>query len=78
MSDDREFHSGGLDRCNNPYDLDRHPNAYRAYREGWKARCEDESHTQNPYETDGWTVQRAWMNGWQAAHLHFAQKPSSS
>lgn len=78
MADLHTHPSDGLDHCNNPYDPEAHPNAHRAYREGWEARCAEQAHTSNPYETDGWTVQRAWVNGWQAAHLHFAQKRPSS
>jgi hypothetical protein len=78
MSDSPDAPPGGLDQCNNPYDEETHPNAHDAYREGWEARRAERPHTANPYETEGWTVQRAWINGWQAAHLRFAQQPPSS
>lgn len=77
MPDDSDRLSRGVDQCNNPYDDEAHPDAYRAYRKGWEARHSDKPHTANPYETDERTTHRAWLNGWQAAHLHSTQASSS-
>jgi ribosome modulation factor len=74
MTDDQRRESSVPDQCNNPYDPDTSPDAHRAYREGWEARCVDKPHTATPYGADREAEQQAWMNGWQAAHLRFAQQ----
>jgi ribosome modulation factor len=78
MKDDSTARSGSIHQPTNPYDDDTHPNAHRAYREGWQARLEAEPHTVNPYGCHGAEIERAWLNGWLAAHLRRAQRNGAS
>jgi hypothetical protein len=62
------------ERCTNPYDEDDAPKLHRAYRAGWAARHDDIPHTSNPHDDTDAEAGRAWINGWQAAHLRLAQR----
>ena len=78
MADDLFNTSSAPDHCTNPYDAESQPKAHQAYREGWEARGHEQPYDSNPYEARGWTLERAWLNGWQAAHLHHAQRERQS
>jgi ribosome modulation factor len=78
MSESLDGSAAAIDQCTNPYSAETHPAAHRAYREGWEARYDGRPHTANPHGTEGTTACRAWLSGWQAAHLRLAQRPSSS
>jgi ribosome modulation factor len=59
----------------NPYDAETQPRLRAAYQDGWDARQNNAPHKACPHSVETATRRhRAWINGWQAAHLLRAQQ----
>ncbi|PQJ35146.1 hypothetical protein BSZ35_11555 [Salinibacter sp. 10B] len=55
------------DPFQNPYHPFEEPECYRAFREGWDARQQDEGRTQNPYPMSDFRPALSWLDGWTVA-----------
>lgn len=58
-------HTPSLDQ--NPYSPYEETARYRAFRDGWRARCEQRPLTSSPYPLSYSTLVLAWLDGWMAA-----------
>lgn len=51
----------------NPYNPYEETPRYRAFRDGWRARCEQRPLTANPHPFSHARLVLAWLDGWMAA-----------